>query len=253
MTPISSFASETWYYFWLIALMEHGRKHAQGLLVHFYQNSSYSRGQRTKEGFCWFLSIFTQDTTESSWQHVMAISFLVVQVFYSWSKTCTNCPWSLHWELILVKDLEAMNGSGTGSTDSCHPLWGICPRYSHYRRCDVKDGSPGRTWGTCLCHQGRCRGFRGRESSASVCVLDICQHPTSPHLCGVRPFTWLRLCHSHSQVSSLTLGCVSCSYRRWRTSQQPSSFPTVDLLPSTLTALIFSLPLSVRALCSMTH
>lgn len=183
------------------------RKHAQGLLAHSYQKSSYSRGQRTKEGFCWFLSIFTQDTTESSWQYVTAISFLVVRVFYSWIKTCTNCPWSLHWELILVIDLEAMNGSGTGSTDTCHPLWGICPRYSHYRRSDVKDGSPGRTWGTCLCHQGRCRGVRGTESSA--CVLDICQHPTSPHLCGVWPFTWLWLCHSHSQVSGFDAGvCV---------------------------------------------
>lgn len=156
------------------------RKHAQGLLAHFYQNSSYSRGQRTKEGFFWFLSIFTQDATESSWQYVMAISFLVVQVFYSWIKTCTNCPWSLHWELILVIDLEVMNGSGTGSTDTCHPLWGICPRYSHYRRSDVKDGSPGRTWGTCLCHQGRCRGL-GEQSpqpvfltSAGIPLLPTC-------------------------------------------------------------------------------
>ena len=53
MAPISSFVSETWYYFWLVALMEHGNtsKDALPISIRIDCNLGVRESRRVSVGF----------------------------------------------------------------------------------------------------------------------------------------------------------------------------------------------------------
>lgn len=183
MTPISSFSSGTWYYFWIIILMEHGNM-SKDLFLSISIIIACILG---KENQCEFLSV-------SQYLYTRPCRVIMATHNSSIFSGCKKCSLlgaglllTIHDSYIgiqfqlqtcrLQKLMEQVAQIPGTPCEECAPGTVIMSRFH------IKTGSPGRVQEVWLCHKGR---FGVLENGVlSLCVLGRYQHPTSPHQCGV--------------------------------------------------------------------